>query len=170
MAIVIDTAMNRQRGVGMVEILVALLVLSIGVLGYAGLQLRALNSTDEAYLRSQATAIGQDVVERIMANPEATGTYTTESNWPAAGAVPATMPQTCVNSKCTATQVADWDIDQTAWQAANLLPGGQITVSACAGSASTCVRVAWGENVPADCEDNSGVVSDVDCVVLEVVP
>lgn len=170
MAMLIDTAMNRQRGVGMVEILVALLVLSIGVLGYAGLQLRALNSTDDAYLRSQATAIGQDVVERIMANPEATGTYTTAANWPDAAGVPANMPQTCVNNACTAAQVAQWDINQTAWQAANLLPAGLISVSDCAGSSVTCVRVAWGDATPGDCEDGSGVVSGVDCVVLEVVP
>lgn len=157
-----------QRGVGMVEILVALLVLSIGVLGYAGLQLRALNSTSEAYLRTQATSLGEDVVERIMANPSATSTYTNAGNWAVSDGSGA-MPQTCVDNACTADQVAAWDIAQTTWQAANLLPAGQVNASACAGSSGTCVRVAWDGTTTAQCEDANGVVSGVDCVVLEVV-
>lgn len=153
----------------MVEILVALLVLSIGVLGYAGLQLRALNSTNEAYLRTQAMSLGEDVVERIMANPAGMATYTTASDWTVT--VGSSMPQTCVDpaSPCTSAQVASWDINQTAWQAANLLPTGKVNASACAGSAATCVRVAWNDTTLAQCEDASGVVSGVDCVVLEVV-
>lgn len=154
----------------MVEILVAVLVLSIGVLGYAGLQLRALNSTSEAYMRTQATALGEDMVERIMANPAGMSTYTTASNWSVSDGS-GSMPQTCVDpaSPCTSAQVASWDINQTSWQAANLLPAGKVNASACVGSQATCVRVAWNDTTLAQCEDADSVVSGVDCVVLEVV-
>ena len=89
----LKVAATRQRGVGMMEVLVALLVLSIGVLGYAGLQLRALDSTDETYMRSQAMAIAQDAVERMMANPGASSVYETETNWGDApdGGLPQTL-------------------------------------------------------------------------------
>ena len=47
--------MKQQTGVGLVEILVALLVLAIGVLGYAGLQLSALKGSESAQTRAQAS-------------------------------------------------------------------------------------------------------------------
>jgi len=160
-----------QRGVGMIEILVALLVISIGVLGYAGLQLRALSSSSEAFTRSQATAIAQDAVERIAANRSGLATYRAAANWPTA--VQSQKPggwDDCVDAQCSSTEMAQWDIDQLAWMASDLLPGGRIDAVACQGSAAMCVRVAWNDDAPQDCENASGVVSDKDCVVLEVVP
>ncbi len=155
-----------QRGVGMMEVLVALLVLSIGVLGYAGLQLRALDSTDETYMRSQAMAIAQDAVERMMANPGAASVYETETNWDDAPAE--TLPQTCFTGDCVASDIASWDIDQLTWYANDLLSQGVVKVEDCAGSAGQCVLVAWGGESLDNCQDSSGVVSEVDCVVLEV--
>ncbi|HEY4713949.1 MAG TPA: prepilin-type N-terminal cleavage/methylation domain-containing protein, partial [Aquirhabdus sp.] len=43
---------TSQRGVGMVEVLVAMVLLAIGVLGYAALQVRAVEATGEALNRS----------------------------------------------------------------------------------------------------------------------
>jgi type IV pilus assembly protein PilV len=45
----------RQRGVGLIEVLMAVLVLSIGVLGIAALQTRSLSTSTSASLRSMAT-------------------------------------------------------------------------------------------------------------------
>lgn len=59
----------RQRGVGLIEVLVALLVLAIGVLGYAGMQLSALKGAELANNRAQATLIAQDALERLQLNP-----------------------------------------------------------------------------------------------------
>jgi len=156
----------RQSGVGMLEVLVALLVLSIGVLGYAGLQLRALDSTDETYMRSQAMAIAQDAVERMMANPGSSSVYQTESNW--SGDPAATLPDTCWNSDCTASAMASWDIAQLKWYANDLLSQGVVRVEDCKGSSAQCVLVAWGGESLDNCQDASQVVSEADCVVLEV--
>lgn len=155
-----------QAGVGMMEVLVALLVLSVGVLGYAGLQLRALDSTDETYMRSQAMAIAQDAVERMMANPGAASVYETEANW--GGAAADALPQTCLASDCLASDIANWDIAQLKWYADDLLSLGVVRVEDCAGSSGQCVLVAWGGESLDNCQDGSGVVSEVDCVVLEV--
>ena len=46
---------KNQLGVGLVEVLVALVLLAIGVLGFTALQLRAVDATGEALTRSQAT-------------------------------------------------------------------------------------------------------------------
>lgn len=162
---------REQRGVGMVEVLVALLVMSIGVLGYAGLQLRALSSSEEAFVRSQAMAIAQDAVERIAANRSGVATYSNGANWP--GAVQQNRPANwmeCIDNLCGSAQMAQWDIDQLSWMAGDLLPGGRLDALGCQGSVALCVRVAWNEDAPADCENAAGVVSNRDCVVLEVVP
>ncbi|MCK0155221.1 type IV pilus modification protein PilV [Alcanivorax sp. S6407] len=161
-----ESMRGHQSGMGMMEVLVALLVLSVGVLGYAGLQLRALDSTDETYMRSQAMAVAQDAVERMMANPGASAVYETEGNW--GGAAAANLPQTCLGQNCTAAQIAAWDIAQLTWYANDLLSQGVVGVEDCATGTSQCVLVAWGGESLDNCQDAGGAASGVDCVVLEV--
>lgn len=76
---------SAQAGVTLIEVLVALLVLSIGVLGVAMLQLNALKHTDSAMRSTQASLIGQDVLERIRANPDASYALASLSQAPTSG-------------------------------------------------------------------------------------
>ena len=62
-------AFPRQRGATLIEVLVAVVVLSIGLLGLAGLQMTGLQTNHSAYLRSQATLLAYDLTDRIRANP-----------------------------------------------------------------------------------------------------
>lgn len=64
--------MRAQRGVGMVEVLVALLLLAIGVLGFTALQLRAVSASMEASNQVLALNLARDLTERMRANPQAT--------------------------------------------------------------------------------------------------
>lgn len=57
-----------MAGVGMVEVLIALLVLSIGILGLAQLQGVATRQTYNGYLRSRATFLAYDIADRIRSN------------------------------------------------------------------------------------------------------
>ena len=57
-----------QRGVTLVEVLVAVVVLSIGLLGLAQLQMTTLRQTQSALLRSHATLLGYDITDRMRAN------------------------------------------------------------------------------------------------------
>lgn len=59
---------RRERGMTMIEALVALLVLSIGLLGVAALQMTSLRNTHSAHMRSQATALASDIADRMRAN------------------------------------------------------------------------------------------------------
>lgn len=61
-------ALGRQRGATLVEILVAVLVLSIGILGIAGLQARALQNNDSAFQRSQAVMLSYFILDAMRAN------------------------------------------------------------------------------------------------------
>ena len=167
---------KRQSGVGMVEILIALLVLAIGVLGYAGLQLNALKSSEEAHLRATATFIARDALERILANPGSRAEYLDSDNWNEnasdAGGAPDNQ-NACVSQACSSGDMADWDIEMLTWQAANTMPAGRIVVPPCTmtGATSSCVIVAWNDQAPADClDEDDGVASgeETECVVMEV--
>lgn len=59
---------QRQQGATLIEVLVALLVLSVGLLGLAGMQMTALKSNQSAYYRSQATVLAYDIIDRMRAN------------------------------------------------------------------------------------------------------
>lgn len=62
-----------QRGGGLIEILVAVLVLSIGMLGLAGMQAAMLRNADSSLLRTQATVLAYDIMDAMRANAEAAG-------------------------------------------------------------------------------------------------
>ena len=59
---------HRQLGVGLMEVLVALLILSIGVMGFIALQYRAVEATAESSARIQAINLARDLAERMRVN------------------------------------------------------------------------------------------------------
>ena len=61
----------------MIEVLIAMLVLSIGILNIAGLQTMAKKSNFSAIQRTSATVLAKDIVERMRANPVSLSQYRT---------------------------------------------------------------------------------------------
>lgn len=59
---------QSQRGFTLVEILVTLVLVSVGLLGVAALQLTTLRGNQEAYVRSQASVLANDILDRMRAN------------------------------------------------------------------------------------------------------
>jgi type IV pilus assembly protein PilV len=62
---------RRQDGFSMLEVLISLLILSIGLLGLASLQITGLQNNQSAYLRSQATILSSDIVDTMLGNRRA---------------------------------------------------------------------------------------------------
>ncbi len=161
----------KQKGVGLIEVMVALLVLAIGALGYAGLQVKALKNTDDANSRAHAILIAQDALERFQSNPAQKGYYHTAGNWSSQYLEPGGEPagwKDCVTNACSAVEMAKWDIKQLSWVAANVLPAGMISAQECSFSSMECVVVSWGGSKPSDCTSNTGIDTDSACVVMEV--
>ncbi|WP_426204546.1 type IV pilus modification protein PilV [Pseudomonas sp. TWP3-1] len=73
---------SAQEGMTLIEVLVALLILTVGMLGAAAVQLNALKYTDSSRMTSQASFIAYDMMDRIRANSGAdyTGTPPTAGN------------------------------------------------------------------------------------------
>ena len=88
--------------------MVSLVVFSLGLLGMAKLVLVTSHSNDSAYLRSQATALGYQILDNMRANMSAA---TTSGYDIALGATPA-APTSCVatGTACSPTQQASWDV------------------------------------------------------------
>ena len=60
--------LGRQSGFTLIEVLVAVIVLSIGLVGVAGLQVISLQNNQSAFMRSQASALAYDLADRMRAN------------------------------------------------------------------------------------------------------
>jgi type IV pilus assembly protein PilV len=114
---------HGQRGISLLESLVALVVLAIAVLGMLAIQLRTLAETQTGVHRAQAVRVIEDLAERIKSNPEGfarLADYT--AGWDAAA--PDT-PADCTANACTPAQLAQWDLGQWRQSVAQKLPKGQ---------------------------------------------
>jgi type IV pilus assembly protein PilV len=67
----LNTPLARSRGITLIEVLVTMLVMSIGLLGLAGLQALMLYQNHSAYQRSQATILTYDIIDRMRTNRNA---------------------------------------------------------------------------------------------------
>jgi len=67
----IASSARRQRGFTLIEILITVVLISVGLLGIAALQLTTLRSNQEAYVRSQASVLSADILDRMRANATA---------------------------------------------------------------------------------------------------
>lgn len=77
--------MRHQRGSSLIEVMVALLIMAIGLLGAAAIQLNALKFTDSSTLRTKASYIAYDMMDRIRANPGSNYTLANLAAAPTAG-------------------------------------------------------------------------------------
>ena len=80
-------ALSRyQTGMTLIEVLVTVLILAIGLLGAAVIQLNALRITDSSRMTSQASFIAYDLLDRMRANPDADYTWGHAEGAPASSA------------------------------------------------------------------------------------
>lgn len=110
----------RQRGFSLVEVLITLVIMSVGMLGIAGLYVQGLQAGRTSMFRHQAVTIAGDVADRIRLNPTAAAEYEATSgkdNGCVAGTV-----------NCTPKEMAENDILLWKDQVEAALPSGAIAV------------------------------------------
>ena len=107
-------ALRRDVGVTLLEVLVSLLVLSLGLLGVAGLQAVTASYKVNSWARNSAALLLSDFAERVRANPAAAkavstgGQYEFKTNWTLQQPEPI-KPKDCLLSSCTSTERAEYD-------------------------------------------------------------
>ncbi len=116
-----DTRLRvHQDGFSLVEVLIALVIMSVGMLGIAGLYVESMQAGRTSIFRHNAVTIASDVADRIRANPSAGVAYEgIRGN------------NNCVlgNVDCDPVQMAANDIDLWKTQADGMLPEGDVTIT-----------------------------------------
>ena len=103
---------DKQSGFLLLEVLVAMVIILIGVVGIAKLQHVAKSSNGQALQRTEAIMLTDDLIERIRSNISGmTGYFTGSTIKVISGTPSSTPPSTCSSgTPCTAEQVAAYDI------------------------------------------------------------
>lgn len=155
---------TSQQGISMLEVLIALLVVAIGALGFAGLQMKALHASNDANHRARAVLLAQDAIERFQANPAELDTYLS-ADWPSTGS---TTTSCSGETPCEAADILSKDIAELAHNAAIALPGGRVLADECPFNSMACIVVSWGEQNIDDCVKGGGIDKDQNqCLVME---
>ncbi len=137
---------DKQRGFTLIEVLVAIVVLSLGLLGLAGLQAASLRNNQTAYYRGIATQQAYDMADRMRANLAGVRA----GNYILNAAIPADPG--CFAAGCTAATMAQTDHFQWNTTNAALLPNGVGSVACTAGAVCAAggnwsfdITVSWTE-------------------------
>lgn len=132
-------AVTGNRGITLVEVLVTLLIVSVGLLGVLGMQMSAVNSGQQALLRSQAAVLTQSLAERMrvnraLINPidplNRTDNFYSELNYYTCPADfnPLDAVADCSNGHCDAGEIALIDIRQLTCQTDQIHPDLKLAV------------------------------------------
>lgn len=149
-------ARQGSAGFSLVEVLVALVVVSIGLLGLAKMESLALSSTTVAGARSIAAIEAASMAAMMHANPDFWQTslaYPTTTITSAAGGNPFAAAPTCVvagAAACTPNAMANYDLRLWAAALAPVLPTYSATITCSTTLPITCViQINWADNAVA---------------------
>lgn len=166
-----------QRGVGLIEVLVALFILALGVLGFTALQLRAMEAAQEATEHTVAMSAARDLAERMRVNRTALSEYKDSINKSVSvdtciGTNNITSPENLAIPKCNSTTMAQHDATEVLAKTSS--NGQTIIIADCVKSNLSCIYVAWGKtnitgtNIGQCVNATTGTyVSDSKCLVME---
>ena len=130
------TRRSRQRGASMIELLVSILIFAFGMLGLVGLQSRTLAYGQMSLYRSQATALTDDIMDRMRADRANAKT----GNWDTA------LTNNAASITGTTT-IAEKDLKEWKLEVEALLPGGRASIvrSTVGGQPVITVTMEWNE-------------------------
>jgi type IV pilus assembly protein PilV len=124
-----ETNMNNacfsQQGMTLIEVMIALLILAIGLLGVAALQSQGQQHTAAAQVRTHATVLANSFIDRvrinrIVANNGGYGDFSSTTRPAAAN---------CRTNSCTTTLLRNFDVNEWLDQVENTLPAGRGTIA-----------------------------------------
>lgn len=121
MLIIPLSKIRKAKGFSLLEVMVAMVIFSIGLLGLAGLMAQSTRFNNSAQYRTQATYLAYDILDRMRANPSQARNPTLRYN-NNFGNTPGTNH--CYNQSCSLPQLATADKDQWLSSVQQLLPEG----------------------------------------------
>lgn len=147
---------KAQGGFSLIEVLVSVLVLMVGILGVAAMQMVSFQTNQAAYARSQAIYLAQDILDRMRANPDGYEDSTVYDN--VLTTTSSTIPNdpTCVTTAggCSSLQMAQQDVREWAHNFVDvlsttdyrpMLPGGVGQLTRDGTTNTFTATVTWNE-------------------------
>jgi type IV pilus assembly protein PilV len=160
----------KQKGVSLLEVLISVLVLSVGLLGLGGLQLHSLKSSNDAHFRTVASFLASDLGDRIRINPEGVALAGYEiSESQSTSICENTTPKLCTESNtCSVSELATFDLYQIACGVKkgsnvslgmkNLLPSATLSVDCggvtCDGDTEHTITLKWVQTDNQDADND----------------
>lgn len=170
------TRCRTIQGMTLVEVMIALVILSVGLLGLAGLQVHGLRGTSNSNSRAQAVFIASDMAERMQANPVEFKTNLAYKNITLNASACGTQPTNCdaASANCSSSQLFSFDnfnICQS--MAANLPFGASMTVTcdlgaACVPDTSHTLTLSWNDLQDANIDISKN--SNLKTITLQIQP
>lgn len=100
---------QRHSGFALIEAMVAIVVMSLGILGILGVQIRTLTDTQTSVRRAQAIRLIEDLSERTKVNPNALGNINSYIvGWGAPGTPPDCKTATCNSQNLALSDIRQW--------------------------------------------------------------
>lgn len=182
--------MNHQKGVGLIEVMVALLLLAAAVLGFSAMQMSAIKATDESLMRTRALTVMRGGAETMRTNPDGisafkaaiNGTSDTVSIGEASidkeSCVQNTTTAPVATFSCTIEQLATRDgLLLKSYAASNDMLIG-LAANGCPGTTGKqerqCFVASWGDTTLAlddsanACADSDGIYKNgAECFIME---
>ena len=160
---------QHSAGFSLIEVLVSTLVLTVGILGVAAMQMMSFQTNQSAYMRSQAVYLAQDMLDRMRANPQgyrATTVYNSVDT-SVSSTIPGSPNCITVPAGCSPTQLAQQDLREWSQNFTNtlnvadyrpkLLNGRGVLDRVTAGGNDFTVTVSWDDR---DFDDAGNLTRD----------
>lgn len=125
-------------GFTLIEVLVAMLITAIGIMGIAALQFKGLQYNQDAYYRTQINFLAYDIADRMRLNQKNASTYVMANAYEVPADKPAGCKQTGTNAVGKSNDMACWK--EQLWES---LPPGSTAQIADSGNGLFTVTLAW---------------------------
>jgi type IV pilus modification protein PilV len=138
---------HRQRGFSLLEVLIAVLVFSVGLMGLAGLQIVGMKANQNALLRSIASEAAYDMLDQLRAQTRGT-TNVVAWNAMLADLLPSGQGAVCISASANTPAASCWSGANVTDPAANALGGGDPS------KVFLHVKVEWTQAAVEDATNN----------------
>ncbi|SJM90508.1 Type IV pilus modification protein PilV [Crenothrix polyspora] len=148
--------MNNNTGFTLIEVLIAMMILAVGLLGLAALQATSLRNNQSAFYYSQATQLAYDIADRMRANVASAATYTVAGN--------ANPHDNCLAIEgCTPAEMAEHDLYEWYKAIQSTFPESvdtvsKIEVNTVGGIDTYTVTISWNDNRDDDVDGHPGIL------------